>query len=216
VSSISIAEPVMWIGRFVRTCGVIAAFAAGGTLVAQQPPSTTSTYRSFIVVDQRTDAKSPQNRTGKLHDLVNENSLNPVVAVFANKVPTGGDDGLSKLTKRLKEVQNTYKSDEFGTFVIFAVLDADYITDPKADATAEAIKAWAGTVQPGGVALGLAKKADGKEGDALKWNLSPDNVSILFYNRHKVLKRWDVPVDGITDEMVNAVVAEVDKEMKKK
>lgn len=216
----------MRIGRLVRTCGMIAVAAACGTGVAQPPadprpakadPNTTpSTYRSFIVVDQRTDPKSLQNRTGKLHDLVGENSLNPVVAVFSNAMPSGGDDAISKLVKKLKEVQSTHKADEFGTFVIFAVLDTDYVIDTKADARAEELKAWAGTVQPGGVAIGLAKKSDGKEGDAKNWNLSPDNTSIVFYNRHKILKRWDVPTTGITDQLLNEISAEVDKEIKRK
>jgi hypothetical protein len=104
------------------------ALAAGPMLQGQQPAgvgSTPSTYRSFIVVDERTDAKAPQNRTGKLHDLVNENSLNPVIAVFANAMPSG-DDSTSKLVKKLKDIQSTYKNDEFGAFVVFAVLDTDY------------------------------------------------------------------------------------------
>lgn len=216
----------MTIGRFVRTCGLIAVTATCGAGVAQQPPepkavkadpsTTPSTYRSFVVVDQRTDLKSPQNRTGKLHDLVGENSLNPVIAVFSNAMPTGGDDPVSKLVKKLKEIQATHKADEFGTFVIFAVLDTDYVIDNKADTRAEELKAWAGTVQPGGVAVGLAKKADGKEGDAKNWVLSPDNTSIVFYNRHKVVKRWDVAPSGITDQLVNEVTAEADKLMKRK
>ena len=216
----------MRIGRFVLTCGLIAVATTCGAVIAQPPadpkpakadPNTTpSTYRSFIVVDQRTDLKSPQNRAGKLHDLVGENSLNPVIAVFSNAMPTGGDDAVSKLVKKLKEIQATYKADEFGTFVIFAVLDTDYVIDNKADTRAEELKAWAGTVQPGGVAVGLAKKADGKEGDAKNWGLSPDSTSIVLYNRHKVVKRWDVAPAGISDQLVNEVAAETDKVMKRK
>lgn len=192
--------------------------ATGAPALAQQPAAdgtTPSTYRSYIVVDQRTEPDSPQNRTGKLHDLVNENNLNPVIAVFANKVPAGGDEPLAKLTKVVKEIQNKYKADEFGAFVIFAVLDQDYVTDPKADATAAAIDAWAKTVQPGGVVLGLAKRPDGKEGDAQKWNLSADATTVVFYNRHKIIKRWDVPVDGITDQVIAEIAGEADRVMKK-
>jgi hypothetical protein len=216
----------MRIGQFVRTCGMIAVATASGITAAQSPAdpkpaqtaagTTPSTFRSYIVVDQRTDPKSPQNRAGKLHDLINENSLNPVIGVFCNSMPQGGDDEISKLVKKLKEIQATYKADEYGSFVIFAVLDSDFVVDPKADTRVEELKAWAGTVPPGGVAIGLAKKADGKEGDALKWNLSAENVTVVFYNRHKLIKRWDVPTTGITDQMIAEVSAEADKEMKRK
>jgi hypothetical protein len=211
----------MTIGQFVRVIGVMA--VVGIPAVAQQIESKPkadgmipATYRSYIVFDQRADAKSPQNRTGKLHDLVTENNLNPVVAVFATKLPTGADEPVAKLVKRLKDVQNTHKAEEFGAFLIFAALDRDYVADAKADAAAEAVQAWAGSVQPGGVAVGLTKKPDGKEGDALTWGLAPDTTTIIVYNRMKQLKRWDLPADGLTDAAIDAVITEANGLFKKK
>lgn len=211
----------MTIGQFVRVVGVLA--AAVSPAVAQQLESKPkadgmipATYRSYIVFDQRADAKSPQNRTGKLHDLVTENNLNPVVAVFATKLPTGADDPVAKLVKRLKDVHAAHRADEFGAFVLFAALDRDYVADAKADAAAEAVQAWAGSVQPGGVAVGLTKKPDGKEGDALTWGLAPDTTTIIVYNRMKPVKRWDLPADGLTDAAIDAVIAEANGMLKKK
>ena len=209
----------MRFGRLIRLCGLFgltAAVALAQAPDAAKPGTTPSTYRSYIVADQRTDIKDVNNRTGKLHCLVDENSLNPVVAVFANKVPTGGDEPLAKLTKKLKELQATYRAEEFGAFVIFTVLEKDYINDEKADATAEAIKAWANTVQPGGVPLGLTKKPDGKAGDALSWGLPVEGTTVVLYHRHKVIKRWDLKDDGLTDAVVGEIAAAATGEVKKK
>jgi hypothetical protein len=199
-------------------CGLILAGAPAGAQDAKpaDPGTTPSTFRSYIVADGRTPPTDPQNRTGKQHDLIDGNGLNPVVGVFTGRKPVGPDDSLTKLVKRLSQVQADYRQDQFGAFVLFTVLDKEYVADDKADATAKAIAEWATAVQPGAVVLGLAKKPDGKPGDATNWNLAPDTTTVVFYNRHKVLKRWDVKDDAITDEMVNAVAAEVGQALKKK
>jgi hypothetical protein len=210
----------MRFSKLIRVCAL-----CGLTLsvaLAQQPMtpadagSTPSTFRSYVVVDQRTDAKDPQNRTGKQHDLVSGNALNPTLAVFASTIPKTADEPLAKLIQRVKAVQDTYKGEQFGAFVIFAVLEKDYTADAKADDKAKEIATWASATPPGGVVLGLAKMADGKPGDAMNWGLAPETTTVVFYNRHKLIKRWDLKDAGITDEMLNSITAEADKEMKKK
>jgi hypothetical protein len=205
----------MRFGRLLRLCGLFGSLVVGSVAVGQG--TTPAPFRSYVVVDQRTDAKDTLNRTGKLHDLVGGNGLNPVVAVFANKVPTTGDEPIAGLVKKLKEMQGgTFKADQLGAFVVFTALDNDYITDEKADATAEAIKAWATTVQPGGVVVALAKKADGKDGDAKNWNLPADGVTVVFIHKTRIVKRWDLKEGELTAEAINAVADEVGKELKKK
>lgn len=212
----------MRFGRLLRLCGLFGLIAAVHPPVVAQDAkpdaaTTPTTFRSYVVVDGRTDVKDTLNRTGKLHDLIGGNGLNPVVAVFASKVPTTGDEPIAALVKKLKELQGgPFKADQLAAFVVFTALDKDYVADAKADATAEAIKAWATTVGPGGVVLGLAKKPDGKDGDAAKWNLPPDGTTIVFYHRHRVIKRWDLKDDGPSAEAVAAVADEVAKELTKK
>jgi hypothetical protein len=71
-------------------------------------------------------------------------------------------------------------------------------------------------VQPGGVVVGLSKKADGKDGDAKNWGLNPENITVVFYNRHKFIKRWDTAASAVNDQLIADVAAEADKEMKRK
>ena len=149
---------------------------------------------------------------GKIHDLIAGNDLNPTIAVFATKSATKTDEPIAKLTAKMKDLQNRYKLEELGTFVIFAVLDKDYANDANSKPAADEIRAWAKQINPAGVVLGLAEK---QSDTAKAWGVTPGITSIIFYNRQKLLKRWDLKEDGITDEALAALTKEVEKEMKK-
>jgi len=212
----------MRFSRLVPVCGV-AVWLLAGAVSAQpkpadpppkDPKAIPDTFRTFIVLDQRTDPKDPKgkrNVTGFQHDLLVANDLNPTVAVFARSVPKGADDPLAKLVGKLKELTVTYRQIDFGAYLFFPVLDKVYADDPKAKATTDELKKWGEGLAVGGVVIGLCEK---ESAQTKAWKLPDTGVVIVFYNRLKVVKRWDL-AEGVTDDAINAVAAEVNKELKK-
>ncbi len=207
--------------RFFRFA-LLFAFAGSMFAVAQEPKAAKKDpslvpgpFPSYIVADQRTDPKDPKgkrNVEGKIHDLVAGNDLNPTIAVFATKSATKADEPIAKLTAKMKDLQNQYKLEELGTFVIFAVLDKDYANDANSKPAAEELRAWAKQITPAGVVLGLAEK---QSETAKAWGVTPGTTSVIFYNRQKILKRWDLQEGDISEEVLAALAKEVEKEMKK-
>ena len=175
-----------------------------------------STFRSFIVTDKRTDTKDPLNRTNKLHCLVCENNLNPVVAVFARSQPSA-EDPLAKLVVELKKLLavDKYKAQNLASFVIFATLEKDFQSDDKRDLYAGAIRSWGETVGAGGVVLGLT----GESNAAVKaWNLNKDDdITVVLYQRMKMVRKpWTFGAGKMADEDVKAIVAATEAELGKK
>ena len=179
-----------------------------------------STFRSFIVLDKRTDAKDPLNRTNKIHCLVCENNLNPVVAVFSRSQPSkdaGADDPLTKLTVGLAKLLavDKYKAQNFASFAIFATLDKEFQSDDKRDLYAAAIRTWGEAVGVGGVVLGLT----GQSSEAAKnWNLEKDNdITVVLYHRMKMVQKpWTFAEGKMTDADVKAILAAAEAELGKK
>lgn len=211
----------MRFSRLVPVCGV-AVWLLAGVAAAQPKPADTppqdpksipGTFRTFIVLDQRTDPKDlkgKRNVTGFQHDLVVANDLNPTVAVFSRSVPKEGDDTLAKLVGKLKELTVTHRQIDLGAYLFFPVLDKVYADDAKSKATADALKKWGEALAVGGVVIGLCEK----DSDQTKaWKLPDTGVVIVFYNKLKVVKRWDLT--DVTDDAINAVATEVNKELKK-
>ncbi len=217
----------MRLGRIFRSCTLLGLLTVS-IAVAQEPEpkpakdanTIPSTFRSFVVLDKRTDAKDPLNRTNKIHCLVCENNLNPVVAVFARSQPTreaGVDDPLSKLTVGLAKLLTVdkYKAQNFASFVIFATLDKEFQSDDKRDLYAAAIKTWGEATGVGGVVLGLT----GQTSDAVKnWNLEKDNdITVVLYHRMKMVQKpWTFAEGKMTDADVKAILAAAEAELGKK
>src|SRR5262245_22860803 len=100
------------------------------------PDVVPSTFRAFLVTDNRfppvkvvtritdekdkketekvTEQDDPRNRTGKIHCLVCEYGLSPVVAVFVRSEATklGPKSGVARLTKQLDEIIPKYRADK--------------------------------------------------------------------------------------------------------
>ncbi len=214
--------------RFVRyfPIGTALSLLGAAPVVAQEPEPKPvvkdgqripSTFRSFIVLDKRTDAKDPLNRTNKLHCLVCENNLNPVVAVFARSQPKGADDPLAKLTVALGKLLATdqYKSRNFASFVIFVTLQKEFQSDDKRDDFAAAIKTWGETIGAGNVVLGLT----GQTSDAVKaWNLNKDDdITVVLYHRMKPVRpAWTFAEGKMTEADIKAIVTATESELGKK
>lgn len=216
----------MRLGRFFRTCGALVLFGAP-SVVAQQPepkaapktePTVPSTVRSFIVADKRTDIKDPLNRTNKLHCLVCENNLNPVVAVFARTVPApGADEPLTKLTTELKKLlaDEKNKAQNFGSFIVFVALDKEFQADDKRDIVAANVKTWGEAVGSGPIVLGLT----GQTGEAVKsWNLNKeDDITVVLYHRMKLVQvPWKFEAGKMADADIKAIIAATQAELGKK
>jgi hypothetical protein len=186
---------------------------------ADTPPKSADAvpgpFRSYIVLDQRTDPKDPKgkrNVTGFQHDLIVETGLGPAVVVFSRAPATKADDPLAKLVGKLKELGTTFEASDLGTYLIFPILDKSYADDPKAKETADTLKRWAEQVVVGPVVVGLSEK----EAEKTKaWGLPEAGTVIVFVNRQKVLKRWDLDAGKLTEEVGAEVVAAVTKELKK-
>ncbi|MBA4062880.1 MAG: hypothetical protein C0501_04075 [Isosphaera sp.] len=126
--------------------------AAGLTAGGQDPAATDkvpvppdavpSAFRMFLVTDARfkplenpdgtplkdkngNDVPNPKNRPNKIHCLVCEYGLNPVVAVFVrpDAKDLGPESGVAKLATRLNALVPKYRSDKLSGFVAFLNLD---------------------------------------------------------------------------------------------
>ncbi len=228
----------MRFNRLVSACGVVACGLAVALAQAPKPAdppppkpanAVPGTFRAYIALDQRTappkdpkepaDPKAPKepkltegkrNVTGFQHDLIVANELNPTVAVFSRSAKP--DDATAKLVGKLKELAATYKTIDFGAYLFFPVLDKVYADDAKSKATADELKKWGEGVPVGPVVIGLSEK-DSAQTKA--WNVHDTGVTVVFYNRLRVVKRWDLPPGGVTDEVIAELAAEVNKELKK-
>lgn len=202
----------------------MAAFAA----LAQDPKSEAksaippdvipSTFRAFLVTDSRfppikeegkPERPNPLNRAGKIHCLVCENGLAPVVAVFVR--PEAGafaaDSGLGKLVKGVNALIPKYRSDKLGAFVMFLNLDGgkksikipgaeggtettltvdqEFPDDEKRDGYVDQIAKFAGGVSAPNVPHGLAAN----KSDAVSaWKIAEkDDITVIVYHRMRTV-----------------------------
>jgi hypothetical protein len=107
------------VGLFVGLSALTAVSQEPGAPAIPLSKAVPTTFRSLIVYDGRFTADDPRNRQDKIHCLVCENGLAPVVAVFAKQVPSGADTPLGKLLKALQPLIPKYRGDRFGSYVIF-------------------------------------------------------------------------------------------------
>ena len=191
------------------------------------------TFRSFIASDLRFPSDNVRNRQDKMHCLVCEAGLNPVVAVFARTDPAAltPDSPLGRLIKALGRpaVSDGETRDPGGyvakhraanaaAFAVFLTLEKPYPEDERGDAVkglirqeqAQALKTAAESLAAPGVPLGLAPQQSPTT-DA--WKLDPaDEITVVVYNRMAVVKRWTFgPNTPLTDEAVDEIIAVADK-----
>lgn len=226
---------------FGLTCLVVAAQAP--KLPADVVPST---FRAFLVTDGRfppvkTDGKvepDPRNRQGKIHCLVCENGLAPVVAVFVRSDldalnPAGG---LAKLTKRLDTMIPKYRADKLAAFVMFLRLqggtkvvvvrtkqadgkevetkveqDLEFPDDERRDEYAKKILAFATALNVPNVPFGLAaEKSKALTGWGVK---DTDEITVVVYNRMRLVgKPWAFARDAdLTDAKIDEILKSVEE-----
>jgi hypothetical protein len=238
----------------IRVLLVAAGMAALAGLVgaAQQPrpaiPSDVipSTFRAFLVTDSRfppikegegKDAKerpNPLNRAGKIHCLVCENGLAPVVAVFVRPEAKafGAQSGLAKLAKGVNALIPKYRSDKLAAFVMFLNLqggkkaikipgaeggtetaltvDQEYPDDERRDTYTAEIRDFANAVNTPNVPYGLAAS---KSDAAAAWKIGEkDDITVVFYYRMRVVGQpWRFARHtDLTDEKVAEILKTVE------
>ncbi len=209
--------------RVGLTVGLFAALAG---LTAAQEAGVPAGFRAYIVADDRypaavgadgkTQTPDPRTRTDRMHDLVTELGLDPVVAVFT-RGPATPDAPVGKLLKRLDELPVAHrKMQDRGRpvravrpFVVFLTLDAEYPDDDQRDVKAGAVREVAAALKTPRVVYGLAA---GKSPQADAWKLADATETVVvLYDRMQPVKRWDLAAGGVTDDVVAAVAAEADK-----
>jgi len=207
-----------------------------------------ATFRAFLVTDGRfppvktadgKDEPDPRNRTGKIHCLVCEYGLAPVVAVFvrADAKTLGQDSGVAKLTKNLNDLIPKFRADKLAGFVAFLRLeggekaikltaadgtettltvDQEYPDDEKRDVYAEDIRKFANAVAAPNVPFGLAPE---KSKAIAAWGVKDtDEVTVVVYYRMRMVgKPWGFAkaadlTDAKIDEILKAAEGAITKQ----
>ncbi len=172
------------------------------------------TFRAFLAADQRFEKDSPKNRPKKLHDLVTDNGLNPVLVAFVRTAPAA-DTPAAKLARAMSGLVTTFKPERLGAFMLFITLDKEYQLEENRDPKAEAAANLSAQLQSGNVPFGLAAK----ESDATKaWGLSAnEEIVVIYYNRMIVQKVWTFAADKLpTDDDIKAIQSCVETQLKPK
>lgn len=202
---------------------LLTAFAAlqAGEAIESGPPKGKNIPGSF------TPYNLNGKRKGSYHCLVNQYGLDPVVLVFAKEPAKDKDQALTDLLKKLEKAVQEHTRQDFHAFVVFLSPDASSSTndpkqtDPKKlveeaaarDKLIERLKPRAESLKnvivcifpaAGPMGYGINDKAE---------------VTLLFYNKHKVLANAAF-ADGAfqlkdADTFVKTVTGELDKEKKK-
>jgi hypothetical protein len=179
-----------------------------------------STFRGLLVTDGRfppvkgsdgKDQLDPRTRQGKIHCLVCEYGLAPVIAIFVRADPSTlpGDKGVAELIKRVNDQIPKHRSDKLAAFVMFlrveggtkevavkvkqedgSEVETQVKTDrefpdeeplEKREKTVKAIQDFAAAVNAPYVPMGLA--AD-KSKAVTDWKLDEKNeVTVVVYDR---------------------------------
>jgi hypothetical protein len=213
----------------------------GLTAAAQEPKPAEvvpGTFRAHLVTDGRFPPKKDKdgkeegpdarNRTGKLHCLVCENGLVPVVAVFVRADPDrlGVDSGVARLAKAMDGLIREYRSDKLAGFVMFLRLEAgtkvvtvktrqadgtevetkieqdkEYPDDENRAKHVDAIEKFAAALAVPNVPFGLAAETSKV---ITGWGIQDaDEVTVVFYNRMRVVERWRFARDAdLTDDQI--------------
>jgi hypothetical protein len=216
---------------------------------AAQPPKSAfppdvipSTFRAHLVTDSRfppiktgegKDAQerpNPLNRPGKIHCLVCENGLAPVVAAFVRPEAKafGAESGLAKLAKGVNGLIPKYRSDKLAAFVMFLNLeggkkaikipgaeggtdtsltvDQEYPDDEKRDTYTAEIREFANAVNTPNVPYGLAAN---KSDAVTAWKIGEkDDITVVLYHRMRVVGQpWRfAKASDLTDEKVAEIL----------
>jgi len=148
--------------------------------------------------EELSDLFEPLNVTGPFageqHCLVCENGANPVAMIFARDLT----DPLMKLIARIDEATEKHRDQEMGSFVVFLSEDEQLKGKLEAAAKKHALKhtILAIDAPAGPDGFKIAKGAD---------------VTVVLYKRHKVQANYALAKGELTNQAIDAVLADIPK-----
>lgn len=203
-----------------------------GATVANVVPSS---FRAQLVVDNRfktmvknqdgTESPDPRNRTGKIHCLVCEYGLAPVVAIFVRSdlKDAKATDGLGKLIKGTDALIPKYRSDKLAAFTMYLKLEGgtklvkaldgsdekvpapkEYPDDENRDAHAKHLRDFATAVTADNVPFGLAPTTSPAIASFAIDDATP--ITVVIYNRLRMAQRWELKADDLTDDKIREIL----------
>jgi hypothetical protein len=193
---------------------------------AKAPAVIAEPFRAFVVNGER---------KGRFRDLVTPNDLYPTVGVFARDIPKEGDP-LFVLLQKLQTGVNVRREAHLGAFGAFLLVESESMTDRLAmegeflgEGKREALEKLVAEVDAVAKAAKLTPEVDevskkirphvtlgidlviSPQSKALGLDLQPGDVTVVFYDRFRVRKRWNFTKDmPLTAEAVEAVVKDID------
>jgi hypothetical protein len=202
-------------------------------------------FRAFLVVDGRfpptktadgMEQVDARNRTGKLHCLVCENGLAPVIAVFVRlrgdaKATLATDKGVGDLVKRTNALIPKYRADKLASFVMFLRLEGGTkVVTLKSlkdkmevetkveqdleypDEDDEKREKYTEDIRDYAKALATPNVPFGLAAEKSKavteWGIKEgDEVTVVVYYRMRVVKRWAFKTpDALTENDVTEIL----------
>jgi hypothetical protein len=164
--------------------------------------------------------KDDKNRVGKLHDPVTEYGLSTCIAVFIRGVPKDAEDPALAVLKKQQELAAKYRAKRLAVFAVFLALTKNFIDDDSRDARITEISNLAKGADIPLVSVGLAEATIVGDDDVVKpskavtdWGIGNDDaITIVFYHRFKIIKRWKFAADAPpTDKDFQELANDVDK-----
>ena len=183
------------------------------------------------------DDRDPKDRTHKLHCLVCENGLSPTIAFFVRaplaaevngqrQLVVGPESGLARLVKAADLLLPKSRADKLSGFVMFlqleggtklvkvtapdgtvnmVELDLEYPDDEKRDIYAKEIRDFSNAVKAPTMPFGLAPV---KSKSIAEWKIGEgDDVTVVIFNRLRIVNRWALKSSEITDEKIKEILA---------
>jgi hypothetical protein len=180
-------------------------------------------FRTFVVTDNRYDPKSDFNRSGKFNDVVGEYGLGPVILVFSRIVPTAETEPLFQLLQKQEKLADDFKSIRLGTAIVFLNLTKDFPEDTERDSKIAAVANVSRQAKLKNIVANVAEATIEVEGQA---QTAPqvkafkiedgDEVTVIFYNRLQVVKRWTFTKDkAMTEADIKSIEETVTKTLAK-
>ena len=126
----------------------------------------TQGFRAYVIVEPRYDAKDVRNPIGTKDkpgrnpvDLVTDNGLQPVIAVFSRVIPTDANHPLTAVVKKLDELCEVkgLVARRLAAFLVFLALKDEFRKDPAFDNRVKEVSQFASGVMPKQTVIALAE-----------------------------------------------------------
>lgn len=203
---------------FVRALAVALVFLGYSLLAAQDDQKIASGPKKGEFVPAPFECYNMNGPAkGRLHCLVCKFALRPAVLIFAKEPAKGKGEALDDLLKQLDETAEEFQEREFSVGVVFLSPDARNSTNNADEEKAKEIidetvkrEALEARLKPRAEKLKHAivayYLADGPKG----FNLNPKaDVTILFYERLRIMENYAFGADALQDKDVKMIVKHV-------